>query len=350
MLRSRACGPSVLQAQVERDLSLWNATPIGEETMRHAIETAASLTIAWHKGRSYVVRSASSHQRLRQETPVSMIHFAAYLLDMLAVEEAGLVPKEAAAELILKVDDVTMDPATSASRTPAVGRYTRKLSGPLSPSPEIRVPSWAFRVRNFDAHFLGQQLARTAQENPWESKTPVLFGRYAPYPTRLPRRTERNSSATTRATRDYFVRHAPDWVPRSALDLRLSMAKDETLGKRVDSRYTKVDMLHWSRRKYLLCLAGITWSGTCEMLLTLSSVPFIEQSGYQTYYSSSLQPFVHFIPVWAEYPDDVADALAWARADDARARKVAEDARRFAAQHLSLAARECYCACASHLI
>ena len=273
-----------------------------------------------------------------------MIHFAAYLLDMLSLEEAGLVPRDAAAELILRVDDVTSDPATSANGTPAVGRYTRKLSGPLSPSPEIRIPSWAFRVRNFDAPFLGQQLALTAHETPWESKVPVLFGRYALYPARLPRRTQRNSSVATRATREYFVRHASDWLPRDQLDLKLSMAKDETLGKRVDSRYTKVDMLHWARRKYLLCLAGITWSGTCEMLLTLGSVPFFELSGYATFYSTSLVPFVHYVPVWDEYPDDVADGLAWARADDERARNVAAAARRFAAQHLSPAARLCYCA------
>ena len=52
MSKTQRCGQSILHAQVDRDLSLWNATSIREETMQHAIETAASLTIAWYKGKS----------------------------------------------------------------------------------------------------------------------------------------------------------------------------------------------------------------------------------------------------------------------------------------------------------
>ena len=337
------CARSPLYRSVENDLRLWEQ--INEHTMQRAIDSEAQLTLAWHRGSAFVVDSAASHRRLRDYPHFFRIEYAAYLLDMIALEESGMIPTSAAAELIIRCDDKTLDPAMSANETPAVGRYNRRVSGKRSPSPEIRIPSWAFRIRNFDSAFLGPQLEKNSRRYPWETKIPKLFGRYSPYPSVESRLIERGSNVSIRRTREYFVAQANKWLPPSMVDLKTSTPVKKRFGGNstaVDVEYTKVEMLDWPRHKYLLCLAGITWSGTCEMLLTLSSVPFFEESGYATYYSSNLVPFEHYIPFWREYPDDVAEGFAWVQADDARAKRVAENARLFAARHLTLRARQCY--------
>ena len=343
---SARCAPSPLFEQIAIDLHQWYPDGVDEQTMDRAIEADASVTLAWQHGRAYVVESAASERRLEREPPFFRLEFAAYLLDMVALEEAGMVPSDGAAELIVQVSDKTLNPTMSARDTPAIGRYNRKLNGNRSPSPEIRIPSWAFRMRNFDSAFLGTQMDRLVRQHPWEQKAPVLFGRYTAYPAADPRLVRRNSSEMTRNTREYFVQHAAEWLPHGAFDLNLSSANrrpgSSTKKTEVNSAYMKVEMVAWPRSKYLLCLAGITWSGTCEMLMTMGSVPFVEQSGYATYFSSDLVPYEHFVPVWQDYPSDVTDAFAWAQSDDARARRVAERARAFAARHLSLTARQCY--------
>jgi len=344
MTRNTLCAHSPLFKHIEDDLRLWKEVNINEQTMRRHID-ASRITFAWLRGKAYVVHSPTAHRRLEAYDSFFRLEFTAYLIDMMSLEDAGLIPASAAAELIITVEDPVLNPAVSPESQPAVGRYNKKISGPRSPSPDIRIPSWAFRMRNFDSAFLGSQLQRHALRYPWESKRPVLFGRYTPYPHTEPRLVDRNGSRT-KHTREYFVTHVTDWVPSASVDLKISTPVKKChpfcANSSVDHAYTKVEMTEWGQYKYLLALAGVTWSGTCEMLLTLSSVPFLDTGGYATYFSSALVPFKHYVPVWVKYPDDVAHALAWAQADDARARDVARRAREFAAEHLTLRARQCY--------
>lgn len=62
------------------------------------------------------------------------------------------------------------------------------------------------------------------------------------------------------------------------------------------------------------------------------------------YYQAALLPHKHFLPFWppGKGPEDILDALEWARANEAAAAAMADAAQAFAVRHLSVAARTCY--------
>lgn len=78
--------------------------------------------------------------------------------------------------------------------------------------------------------------------------------------------------------------------------------------------------------KYLLHLDGQSVSSRVEQLMALNSVMFKEESGYSTFYYHLLKPYVNYVPVWKEGPEDILEALEWTYKNDDKARDIARNA------------------------
>lgn len=82
------------------------------------------------------------------------------------------------------------------------------------------------------------------------------------------------------------------------------------------------------RYKYLLHLDGQSCSSRLEQLLVLNSLVLKEESGYVAFYHHLLKEYKHYLPVWrqGQGPEDVLDAVRWAREHDEAAQQVAQNA------------------------
>mmetsp|Transcript_15754 Transcript_15754/g.46565 ORF Transcript_15754/g.46565 Transcript_15754/m.46565 type:complete len:363 (-) Transcript_15754:492-1580(-) len=172
-----------------------------------------------------------------------------------------------------------------------------------------------------------------------ETKTEVLFGRFSNYlryfdpGVEIFKRYGSGGKTICRAeelTESCRVRqHFIAWAPRhpDLLDVKSS---------------PKVSMDKHSKWKYLLHLDGQALSSRLDLLLPLNSLIFKEQSGYTAFYHHLLEPHVHYMPVWQQTPDDVLEAISWAKAHDDEARQIAAAAQRFALRYLDKRARTCY--------
>lgn len=82
------------------------------------------------------------------------------------------------------------------------------------------------------------------------------------------------------------------------------------------------------RYRYLLHLDGQSCSSRLEQLLVLNSLVLKEESGYVAFYHHLLKEYKHYLPVWrqGQGPEDVLDAVRWAREHDEAAQQVAQNA------------------------
>ncbi|GFR44982.1 hypothetical protein Agub_g6256, partial [Astrephomene gubernaculifera] len=96
--------------------------------------------------------------------------------------------------------------------------------------------------------------------------------------------------------------------------------------------------------RYLLHVDGQGLSSKLEVLLTLGSLVMKEESGYQAFYHHLLRPNEHYIPVWktGSGPEDILEAVNWARTHDSEAHRIALAGQAFAARFLSAQARVCF--------
>ncbi len=76
------------------------------------------------------------------------------------------------------------------------------------------------------------------------------------------------------------------------------------------------------------------------MLLT-GSLIFVEQSGYNTLLSDTLRPFVHYVPFYSHWPEELVDVYQWAKAHPAQAKAIAAAGQAWAQRFLSDAALDC---------
>lgn len=60
------------------------------------------------------------------------------------------------------------------------------------------------------------------------------------------------------------------------------------------------------------------------------------------FYHRLLRPNVHYVPVWQKRPEEILDAVRWAREHDAEAHKIARAGAAFAQHYLDARARACY--------
>lgn len=146
---------------------------------------------------------------------------------------------------------------------------------------------------------------------PWSKKKDKLYGRYTLYQTHMPRLKQGSAGEYTRATREHFIS-----VARSVIDPLLFDLREK-------NDMTNDDMERWAAYRYLVTLNGKAVSNSIQQLLTLGSLLFVEDNGYETWFSGALRKHEHFIPIWQKegHPEDIAAALAWARQNQARANR-----------------------------
>ncbi|KAJ7041646.1 glycosyl transferase family 90-domain-containing protein [Mycena alexandri] len=92
--------------------------------------------------------------------------------------------------------------------------------------------------------------------------------------------------------------------------------------------------------KYLLDVDGNTFSGRYLGLLRSGGLVF-KSTAFTEFFTPWLVPFEHFIPVRPDLSDLMAK-IAWARANDAEARRIQEAGRVFAERILTDAQNDCY--------
>jgi hypothetical protein len=100
-------------------------------------------------------------------------------------------------------------------------------------------------------------------------------------------------------------------------------------------------MFDWARYKYLLFADGITCSNKLWEMLYTGSLLFVEQSGYQCLAQTSLQPYVHYIPVYRTVPQELGEALTWARNHPVESERIAAAGKAWAEEFLTPRMLEC---------
>jgi len=106
------------------------------------------------------------------------------------------------------------------------------------------------------------------------------------------------------------------------------------------------------RYKYLLNLDGHSYAHRLLKLLATNSVVVKEQSDEVEFYYHLLRPYVHYVPfqievdlsnyVLSRVRTNITEAIEWAIAHDAEAKKIAAQAQALVHTHLCAAARRCY--------
>ncbi len=97
--------------------------------------------------------------------------------------------------------------------------------------------------------------------------------------------------------------------------------------------------------KYHILIDGVTCAYTASgwKWFTNSLIFKVDSPAIQWYYSE-LQPYVHYIPVKANLEDLIAQ-LRWAQEHDAEAKNIADNARRFAKEHITVDCNLLYLYC-----
>ena len=112
------------------------------------------------------------------------------------------------------------------------------------------------------------------------------------------------------------------------------------------SEYLSRVLEEWDKVKYILFMDGITCSTRLQQYLNLGFSTFIAESGYQQYFQPFLEPWKHYVPVWNQTadqgPEDLVEKVELAKAHDAEAKAVGENAYAFADSTFKPERRLCY--------
>lgn len=190
--------------------------------------------------------------------------------------------------------------------------------------------SGAFRCPEDSFDALQSVLIDNKQGVPWKQKKEVAFGRWSGFCTHyytngLFKSADGNSVPCPRTYLNDLSDRNPDLV--DARDL---------------SRSHPVPLVHQPAYKYIVSTDGWSVSSKFDKYLLMGSTVFKAASPRFGFYYPALKPFVHYVPFMTNHSDDLVDAVKWARAHDADARRIAEEARAFALKHLTRPARLCY--------
>ena len=197
-------------------------------------------------------------------------------------------------------------------------------------TPEILIPYHHFWEQKVTARVLNNTYP------PWEKRLDAVFGSHHEY--------GRVQSSLTTTKRDANGLQLPEWSrgsPRAYLK-NTSVWANGTNVTELRINVEHLPMPEWSKYKYIAHVDGVACSSKLEQVLGLGSLVFVEQSGYRSFYHRLMQPFKHYIPFWTHRPQELLDALAWARANDDAARAIAAEGRAFALHFLNVHALSCY--------
>ncbi|KAG2485476.1 hypothetical protein HYH03_015751 [Edaphochlamys debaryana] len=207
--------------------------------------------------------------------------------------------------------------------------------------PDILIPNFHFYMKGYQSKYIDRIPSRY-KDSPWELRKDVLFSRFSEYP----RYTHPNDSYTQRLWLGGQPMCEVEGRSTSLCPVRIYLhewSKNHT-DKLDISLYHHVPFDEHAKWKYLLHVDGQGLSSKLEFLLTLGSLVFKEESGYEAYYHHLLKPNVHYVPVWkaGEGPEGMLTAVDWARDNDAKAREIAKAGQELASKYLTAEARACF--------
>ncbi|KXZ41246.1 hypothetical protein GPECTOR_608g690 [Gonium pectorale] len=359
-----------LYESIDRDLELFKRTGgITPRLMAKTIKLHSAgnkekgLAVAFYNGRVFVISNTREIDLGRFGHHVSL--WVAYLRAMLHLEETH-------GSALPNVEFVwhTIDRPTRLINTSAGGvNYPVLRFGKSAAHPDILVPNFHFYQKLYQTAYLDAMPARAAAR-PWAARTPVAFARFSAYD----RYVHPNDTHTQRARagdraplcvvkgrgtaicpvrsylHDWAANHTilappPCAPPDSGNRVRCPALRAPPASDRLDvNKHRHVAMEEFAGYRYLLHVDGQGLSSRLEFLLTLGSLVLKEESGYVAYYHHLLRPYEHYVPVWkaGSGPEDILEAVDWARAHDAEAQRIAAAGQAFAARHLSAQARVCF--------
>ena len=136
------------------------------------------------------------------------------------------------------------------------------------------------------------------------------------------------------------------WNDRNELDLNARKSLQEWAASLNDPRLdiARGDMLpvkEWSRYKYIAHMDGLTCSSKFEKSFRTGSLLFVEQSGFFGYATRLLTPYVHYVPFYRHFPQELLDVLNWAESNPESAASIAESGRQEIDEVTTLGALEC---------
>jgi len=150
---------------------------------------------------------------------------------------------------------------------------------------------------------------------PWEEKIEKLFWRG--------RDSRRERLKLVELGKKY-----PDVINASITAYFFFREEEARLGK---SPY--ISFFDFFSHKYQLNIDGTVAAYRLPYLLAGTGVVFKQESSYYEHFYSGLQPWEHFIPVAADL-SDLVERITWARDNDNKAKKISENAQKFAEDHL----------------
>ena len=216
----------------------------------------------------------------------------------------------------------------------------RRRSAPLlrycksEDSPEILIPYHHIYERKLTAELL----ENNATELPWAQRQDVVFGNHHSY-NRIA-----DTPSTARVGAD--GQPLPEWIKGSTRaylrNVSLWAGPEWVNSSSLEILTKSLPMHEWRQFKYLLHIDGITCTSKLEQMLPLGSLIMKEQSGYRSFFHRLLVPFEHYVPYWRHRPQELLDALAWARAHDAEAAAIGAASQALARKYLHKDGIRCY--------
>ena len=204
-------------------------------------------------------------------------------------------------------------------------------------TPEILIP-----YHHFWEHRMTATLLEGASYPPWAQRSNAVFSQHHAYDRLM------NTATTVKRAADGGP--FPSWArqsPREYLANTSAWATSDGVDGIVNTSDLRINVEHlpmadWSRYKYIAHVDGVACSSKLEQVLAVGSLVFLEQSGYRSFFHRLLRPFQHYVPFWTHRPQELLDALAWARANDEAAERIGHEAQAFARTFLNKHALSCY--------
>eukprot|EP00092_Neocalanus_flemingeri_P008562 GFUD01009226.1.p1 GENE.GFUD01009226.1~~GFUD01009226.1.p1 ORF type:complete len:505 (+),score=144.88 GFUD01009226.1:72-1586(+) len=150
---------------------------------------------------------------------------------------------------------------------------------------------------------------------PWDQKIEKLFWRG--------RDSRRERLKLVELGKEY-----PDAINASITAFFFFREEEARLGR---SPY--VSFFDFFDHKYQLNIDGTVAAYRLPYLLSGNGVVFKQESSYYEHFYSELQPWEHYIPV-AQDLSDLLERIEWAKQNDMKAKKISENAQKFAEDHL----------------
>jgi serine/threonine protein kinase len=93
--------------------------------------------------------------------------------------------------------------------------------------------------------------------------------------------------------------------------------------------------LEQAQHKYILHLPGHSAAYRLSLEMYYGSVILLYPCRYELWFSKWLKPWVHYVPIDADDPDDIFKKIDWCKDNDVKCKKIAHNARHFAHKYLS---------------